>query len=407
MRYEDDVREAMNVDTTPVNLDAERIRARAEGKPKRSCKNASKKVGEESQCSDQSLTSKEEYHKQVSYDVVKVEMDPPKTYQNIMTRFAKTTIDSDTDEAMEIQKIFDEHYKDGAFRIHYHDDKVFTEYLIGGHPDNVEVPSTVVLDTGSIIEYTGSYNNLVNHHAIKKAAYNHYKSLGFTQYRINKLLRNAHITPTIVIINGSGGSGKDTFVDKCDKAYPEYVYIKNISTIDPVRKAAEQIIGKEEGKKDNGYRTLLSDIKKAWVKYNQIGPCMYARDIIYTYKNAYLTRDEDGNEFYDYFRESVGFDKPEIFFIHVREPEEIDLFKKFFDNIAVYTVLVAGARSDPETFTNTSDQNVYHFDYDYIIYNNGTERDLEKHAERFIYDIVCRRYDENPKYYIPYTDPYV
>ena len=49
----------------------------------------------------------------------------------------------------------------------------------------------------------------------------------------------------IVIINGSGGVGKDTFVELCGK----FVEVKNISSVDKVKEAA-RILVNWNGEKD-------------------------------------------------------------------------------------------------------------------------------------------------------------
>ena len=60
----------------------------------------------------------------------------------------------------------------------------------------------------------------------------------------------------IVVINGSVGVGKDTFVQFC----AEYAPIMNISSVDKVKEAAKVLAG-WNGEKDEKSRKFLSDLK--------------------------------------------------------------------------------------------------------------------------------------------------
>lgn len=68
----------------------------------------------------------------------------------------------------------------------------------------------------------------------------------------------------IVIINGTGGSGKDTFVQFCSK----YNKVMNFSSIDKVKEIA-RLIG-WDGKKTEKDRKFLSDLKKLTTEYNDM-----------------------------------------------------------------------------------------------------------------------------------------
>jgi len=69
----------------------------------------------------------------------------------------------------------------------------------------------------------------------------------------------------VVIINGVGESGKDTFVNLC----AEHATVFNLSTVDKVKDVAT-LFG-WQGDKTPEDRKLLSDLKDAWTKYNN-GP---------------------------------------------------------------------------------------------------------------------------------------
>ena len=68
----------------------------------------------------------------------------------------------------------------------------------------------------------------------------------------------------IIIINGSGRCGKDTFVEYVKKVSNDRVYL--ISTVDKVKEIAKTMGW--DGNKDEKSRKFLSDIKLAWTNYN-------------------------------------------------------------------------------------------------------------------------------------------
>ncbi len=67
----------------------------------------------------------------------------------------------------------------------------------------------------------------------------------------------------VIIINGMGGSGKDTFVEFCAK----HGAVTNISSVDKVKEAAKILVG-WDGAKDEKSRKLLVDLKKLSIDYN-------------------------------------------------------------------------------------------------------------------------------------------
>ena len=75
----------------------------------------------------------------------------------------------------------------------------------------------------------------------------------------------------VIIINGTGGSGKDTFVEFC----AEFARVTNISSVDPAKAAAKVLVG-WEGEKDDKARKLLVDLKKLSIDYND-APAKYIK----------------------------------------------------------------------------------------------------------------------------------
>ena len=82
----------------------------------------------------------------------------------------------------------------------------------------------------------------------------------------------------VFIINGSGGVGKDTFVDLVDHNLShKYRYLTmNFSSVDKVKKVAE-IIGWDVYSKTEKDRKFLSDLKLLCTEYND----MPFNDIVY------------------------------------------------------------------------------------------------------------------------------
>ena len=154
----------------------------------------------------------------------------------------------------------------------------------------------------------------------------------------------------IIIINGTGGSGKDTFVEFCMK----YDKVMNFSSIDKVKEIATMIGW--NGKKTEKDRKFLSDLKKLTTEYND----MAFNSIIDAIK---VFNNSDNN----------------ILFIHIREPEEI---KRAVDFFGAKTLLVKRT-GHSNIDTNYSDANVDNYQYDYIIENNTLD-ELDKTAEQFV-----------------------
>lgn len=156
----------------------------------------------------------------------------------------------------------------------------------------------------------------------------------------------------IIIINGSGGSGKDTFVEMCR----EFAEVKNISTVDNV-KEAYRILG-WNGEKTEDDRKNLSDIKDLSTKRFD-HPFKYISQVIDRFNTI---------------------DMHEILFIHSREPEEIDRFKREFGCV---TLLIKNPNIK-HIESNHADADVEKYEYDYVIHNDGTLDDLRRLAKEFV-----------------------
>jgi dephospho-CoA kinase len=160
------------------------------------------------------------------------------------------------------------------------------------------------------------------------------------------------IKKKIIIINGSGGVGKDTFVEFCKP----YANITNVSSVDKIKEAAF-ILGWDCGKTEED-RKFLSDLKILSTGYNNF-PYEYVKKCIENFR-------EDRHSY--------------TMFIHVREPQEIDKIKKDFGCI---TLLIKNINKRTIS-SNMADANVENYNYDHIINNDGSLDDLKRKAITFM-----------------------
>ncbi len=159
----------------------------------------------------------------------------------------------------------------------------------------------------------------------------------------------------IIIINGTGGSGKDTFVSYCG----EFAKVLNVSAVDKVKEAARILVG-WNGEKDDISRKLLVDLKDLSVRYND-APTKYIKSRADEFQNS------------DY----------EIMFVHIREASEI---KKSQELLGAKTLLVTNPRV-PLITSNDSDGKVNEYNYDYYISNDGSLDDLKAKAAGFVKEL--------------------
>jgi hypothetical protein len=170
-----------------------------------------------------------------------------------------------------------------------------------------------------------------------------------------------------VVINGSGGVGKDTL---CAIAATRY-RVRNVSSITPIKELAA-LCG-WRGEKTDRARKFLSDLKRLTVEYSDY-PTVYLTE---QYK-AFLEGDE------------------EILFVHIREPEEI---RKFVDATGgkALTLLIRGGKRFSHrsgTYGNASDDGVEQYPYQYIFYN---DRPLGAETEDAFLAYLARMIENNRK----------
>jgi GTP1/Obg family GTP-binding protein len=169
----------------------------------------------------------------------------------------------------------------------------------------------------------------------------------------------------IIIINGKPRSGKDTFVKLLTDIYP--YRIKNFSSVDKIKDIVN-LCFYWNGEKDNKYRKFISDIKKSWVQFNN-GPLNYIIDKI--------------NTDIKYCETNKINIKNNIYFIHIREIDEINKLKNFYKENCL-TLLINRNEYINKLYNNQSDDYVLNYKYDYIIENSSDINNLKNEIKKFL-----------------------
>lgn len=171
----------------------------------------------------------------------------------------------------------------------------------------------------------------------------------------------------IFIINGSGGVGKDAFVEEVRNQTKTNLSTKvdNYSSVSKVKEIAK-IIG-WDGAKTEKDRKFLSDLKLLTTEYNDMPLNDMKR-----FANSVM---------------NDGVDISKILFLHIREPEEIAKAVSEFKEYNAKTILVK-RDSVKHITSNMADENVYNYNYDIVINNNGTLEDLKVKANCFLNDCL-------------------
>lgn len=159
------------------------------------------------------------------------------------------------------------------------------------------------------------------------------------------------------VLNGVATSGKGFFVDQVKK----FVDVYYISSVDIIKDVCKQLGW--NGEKDDKSREGLSELKKLSIKYFD-HPFNYVKSEL----NKFMTKYSSNNF---------------LFFVDVREPEEIDRLKK---ELGFKTILIKNNRVN-HIPNNDADKYVENYNYDYIIENNGTEEDMKNCVVDFLYSL--------------------
>lgn len=161
---------------------------------------------------------------------------------------------------------------------------------------------------------------------------------------------------TIILINGSGGCGKSTFVNFCKMAHPATA---ELSTVDYVKQVAYTLGW--DGTKTEKNRAFLHDLKMALEVWGDI-PNLKVMQAI---------EEDKAND---------------MFFINVREIKSLKRLYEYYslkEEANVFSVLVKNSNVS-EIKSNDADANVNNFAYDYVIDNSGTLGELLDKAYDFM-----------------------
>lgn len=154
---------------------------------------------------------------------------------------------------------------------------------------------------------------------------------------------------TVIVINGSGGVGKSTFVRLCHDFDHSVIELSMVDFVKDVARYAGW-----DGVKDDKGRKFLSDLKDAMDGYRN------------------LTRARVTQEILD--------NQDKIVFVNAREPKDIAYLVASLD---ATTVLIERNTVAPIT-TNHADAGVNDYTYDHYIKNNGNLDDLRNTAFHFM-----------------------
>ena len=170
----------------------------------------------------------------------------------------------------------------------------------------------------------------------------------------------------VVIINGAPESGKSLFVELCKKHYKNL--IGEYSTVDFVKEVAKYCGW--DGTKTPANRNFLSELKDLLIEWKDI-PFNKTIRAIKIFENELN---------FEYWGSKNG-----IFFIHCREPNEIDKLKQPTNGI---TLCIRREIAEDKEVTNHADAEVLNYSYDYVITNNSTIRELEEKAVQFCEEVL-------------------
>lgn len=153
----------------------------------------------------------------------------------------------------------------------------------------------------------------------------------------------------VILINGTAGVGKTTFIDLCRRVNP---LVRDVSSIDFVKEIA--FACGWNGEKNDKNRKFLCDLKNLLSEWGDV-------------PNRKI-------------HERMMEHPERIYFITVREPADLERLRLLYH---APTVLVTNNRV-PLNTSNMADAHVYDYIYDYNIYNNGGMDELYDLAQRLM-----------------------
>lgn len=176
----------------------------------------------------------------------------------------------------------------------------------------------------------------------------------------------------IIVINGFPQSGKDTFVQLCQK---KLLWCLNVSTVDFVKEIATRCGW--DGEKTPRNREFLSNLKDLLTDWDDV-PYKKVEEAIRSFHATI--------EMYDFSPDEA------LVFIHCREPQEI---KKLCERLNAESLLIRRAAVEDFNQSNHADEGVLNYNYDYVISNNSTIEVLDGIAEMFLQGLGFKNLKKN------------
>lgn len=185
----------------------------------------------------------------------------------------------------------------------------------------------------------------------------------------------------IVVINGSGGKGKDTFAKNCLKlAFSHEInphtendilaslrIMCNVDSVNLVKSLAT--MAGWDGNKTEKNRKFLSDLKDLLSNWNDVPYKETIKNINTAIKNINDFNNGDG-----------------LIFVHSREPKEIQRYVNYFGSNICHTLLIKNPNV-PTVVSNHADKDVENYRYDVVVYNNKDRESLEDKAKLFYHHL--------------------
>lgn len=173
----------------------------------------------------------------------------------------------------------------------------------------------------------------------------------------------------IIIINGSGGCGKSTFIKQCINIANQYKSktVIELSTVDYVKEVA-QYCG-WDGSKTEKDRAFLHDLKEALAKWNNSPNQTVFNQINSIMRVQRFAKNSDW-----------------LFFVNIREPKAIDEFieqNKDATGLPISTLLIVNSNV-PVIRSNEADRDVEQHKYDYVVSNSSDIETLKLWAEYYL-----------------------
>lgn len=160
----------------------------------------------------------------------------------------------------------------------------------------------------------------------------------------------------VILINGSGGVGKDTVCALAGRVWR----VRNLSSIAPILELARA--AGWDGNKTPAARLFLSTLKQACTAFNDL-PFRYCMEQV------------------EAFRQSTD----ELLFLHVREPHELARLQRAI-GASCRAMLVRRPAFEQArgALGNPSDDGVAQYPYDGVLDNDGSLDDLARKVEPFL-----------------------